>query len=211
MSQASSSSVDEWEVLTNTPATSKLLELPPKIAFSAADNTYVALAALNEAGADKMFRSGKLVTERQLHSDCFAGMNISPSNVVWYFQQSEVFATAYAQALGAARQPQVLWSNQEEYSCSYVLHVANNNSWFEGHFPDQPVLPGVVQIDWALGFSECLGVNMGMFTAIPRVKFNALILPDMVLRLNLTRKSARLQFVYESMTGVHSKGSIEIG
>jgi 3-hydroxymyristoyl/3-hydroxydecanoyl-(acyl carrier protein) dehydratase len=209
--QTSSSSVDEWEVLTNTPATSSLLDIPPKIAFSAAANAYVVLATLNEAGAGEIFRAGKSVTERQLHSDCFAGMNITPSNVVWYFQQSEVFATAYAQALSAARRPQVLWSNQEECACSYVLHVANNNSWFEGHFPDQPVLPGVVQIDWALGFSECLGVNTGMFAAIPRVKFSALILPDMVLRLTLTRKSARLQFVYESMNGVHSKGSIEIG
>lgn len=58
------------------------------------------------------------------------------------------------------------------------VYVPADSRWFDGHFPDRPVLPGVAQLSMvfelvAKTFSHALRVR-----AVSRVRFKQMILPE---------------------------------
>lgn len=56
---------------------------------------------------------------------------------------------------------------------------------FQGHFPGDPILPGVVQVDWAIRFgAEAFG-PLGRFCGLDQVKFLGLIRPGERVELQL--------------------------
>lgn len=56
---------------------------------------------------------------------------------------------------------------------------------FQGHFPGDPILPGVVQVDWAIRFgAEAFG-PLGRFCGLDQVKFLGLIRPGERVELRL--------------------------
>ncbi|WP_263768849.1 AMP-binding protein [Propionivibrio soli] len=84
---------------------------------------------------------------------------------------------------------------------------------FAGHFPGMPILPGVVQVDWAIRFCrEYLGVS-GDFLSLENVKFTALILPGALVELSLDWNAAngRLEFAYTGGERAYSKGRVVFG
>ena len=67
------------------------------------------------------------------------------------------------------------------------LFVSADLAFFDGHFPQQAVLPGVTQLDWAVKLGcEAFGYSAQVAT-LEVLKFQQLILPDtyVVLRLSL--------------------------
>lgn len=91
-----------------------------------------------------------------------------------------------------------------------VLHLdmPSDLAWFDGHFPGDPILPAVVQIDWAIHFGAESGLDRHRFAGMSRLKFGAVIAPTTRLRLTLTATDDTLGFRYESPDGLHSKGKI---
>jgi 3-hydroxymyristoyl/3-hydroxydecanoyl-(acyl carrier protein) dehydratase len=78
------------------------------------------------------------------------------------------------------------------------LHVPPELAHFPGHFPGLPILPGVVQVDWAVRFArEHLGVT-GEFARLENVKFLALVRPDAQLQLELRGDTAQVDFVFSA-------------
>jgi len=65
-----------------------------------------------------------------------------------------------------------------------TCHVPTKLSWFEGHFPEQPVLPGVVQTHWAGELSTAL-FPIDDFRQVNGLKFKSMILPDTNITLSL--------------------------
>ena len=60
---------------------------------------------------------------------------------------------------------------------TFTLAMDPDLTAFQGHFPGHPVLPGVVQVDWAVRFgSEAFG-PLGRFRAIEHLKFQDPIRP----------------------------------
>ena len=58
--------------------------------------------------------------------------------------------------------------------------------YFQGHFPNLPVLPGVVQLKWAIALAERLSNNVGKpLRAIKRLKFTNIIQPETTISLHL--------------------------
>ena len=79
-----------------------------------------------------------------------------------------------------------------------TLFVPKDLVYFDGHFPEAPVLPGVAQLFWVDHFArQVLGRDLG-WSKMEAVKFNRLVIPGttVTLRLTMREDSNRLQFSY---------------
>jgi len=82
--------------------------------------------------------------------------------------------------------------------------------FFEGHFPNMPILPGMVQVDWAIFFaSKFFDVTPEMFSHIEKLKFTAIIKPNQKLFLNLMLENNILTFKYFNDNVIYSTGKIK--
>ncbi len=88
------------------------------------------------------------------------------------------------------------------------LRVPEELYWFEGHFPNDPILPAVVQVHWAMHFAQQLGIDTKQFRGLPRLKFMQIVRPNDELLLELDRRPNRLDFRYLRDGLVCSRGSI---
>lgn len=84
---------------------------------------------------------------------------------------------------------------------------------FDGHFPGNPILPGVSQIDWVMQFGQTLLPAGAKFQRMEQVKFQQVLRPGLRVRLELdwNAGSQRLGFCYRSDLGLHSQGRIQLG
>jgi len=99
-------------------------------------------------------------------------------------------------------------SNNDGNAQVLQLVVPAALAWFDGHFPGDPMLPAVVQIDWVVRFGAELGFDPNRFSGMDRMKFRSVITPEMILTLRLEAAGDTLRFSYESTEGIHSKGNI---
>jgi len=90
------------------------------------------------------------------------------------------------------------------------LHVSELVEHFSGHFPGLAILPGVVQIDWAITFARQYLPVSGDFSSLENIKFLALILPDTMLQLSLKwdAQAQRIDFSFASGKRKYSAGRI---
>lgn len=90
------------------------------------------------------------------------------------------------------------------------LEIAASLLWFQGHFPDHPILPGVVQLDWAAHFARTeLGLSLPAAREF-QIKFKAVIRPGDRVALALRHHAAkgRLAFEYRRGDDVCSSGTV---
>lgn len=80
--------------------------------------------------------------------------------------------------------------------------------YFEGHFPGQPVLPGVTQLHWAIELArEHLGVA-GAPSALEALKFHQPLLPGQRFELCAATDSRLLRFELSSLGESVSSGRV---
>jgi len=93
-----------------------------------------------------------------------------------------------------------------------ALPIDHDLPWFSGHFAQQGVLPGVVQIDWAEGFARQHFSLPGTLSHLEVIKFNSLITPGNPVQLKLEWKpdSGKLLFAFRSLDDdrPHSSGRL---
>lgn len=97
------------------------------------------------------------------------------------------------------RLPQVHNAERRRDGVRLTLAVPATLEYFEGHFPDCPLLPGVVQIGWAIGLArEHLSIDGG-FRSLAGVKFTRVIQPGATVELLLEFATAdqALSFEYQ--------------
>jgi acyl-coenzyme A synthetase/AMP-(fatty) acid ligase/3-hydroxymyristoyl/3-hydroxydecanoyl-(acyl carrier protein) dehydratase len=85
--------------------------------------------------------------------------------------------------------------------------------YFDGHFPTTPILPGVVQVDWAIAYGrQCFDLPP-VFRAIHALKFQHVIQPEMPVMLELIHEPAKsgLTFRLTSENRQHASGRILFG
>lgn len=89
------------------------------------------------------------------------------------------------------------------------LTIAEDHECFRGHFPGFPVLPGVVQLHWAV---EIARKHFGIARAvldIKRLKFKNIVSPPAVVELELTRIGEdEVRFVFFDSGGTFSQGRL---
>ena len=80
-----------------------------------------------------------------------------------------------------------------------IKSVTMNEPFFQGHFPDYPIMPGVLIVEAMAQVACILGIRIlkkegnasVFFTGIDKVKFRKPVLPGDVLRLELTKVKQR--------------------
>ena len=100
----------------------------------------------------------------------------------------------------------------ERTSDRVLLEVTapSNLYYFDGHFDVAPILPGVVQVDWAIHYGRQYFTLPAIFKGINALKFQQVIQPAQPVRLELLHDAAKgnLQFRYASDAGQHSSGRV---
>ncbi|OLF56168.1 acyl-CoA synthetase family protein [Pseudomonas chlororaphis] len=106
--------------------------------------------------------------------------------------------------------PEVLEQLETEGEWSLQLAIPPDLAYFSGHFPQAPVLPGVVQVDWALALGQQLLALPGRFAGMEVLKFQQLVRPgDQVqLHLRFDAERGKLYFAYRNATAACSSGRI---
>jgi len=106
--------------------------------------------------------------------------------------------------------PEVLEQVESDGEWSLQLAVPPDLAYFSGHFPKAPVLPGVVQVDWALNLGRQLMNLPEKFAGMEVLKFQQLVRPGDEIQLHLRFDPARgkLYFAYRNETATCSSGRI---
>ncbi|WP_163834971.1 ApeI family dehydratase [Spartinivicinus ruber] len=101
---------------------------------------------------------------------------------------------------------------QTGQQASVVLTISESLPHFAGHFPNQPILPGVVQVDWAIYFAQQLGFGQATVKQLEVIKFQQLVMPPTTLYLSLERlASGKTKFSFTDEEKVFSSGRIVWG
>jgi 3-hydroxymyristoyl/3-hydroxydecanoyl-(acyl carrier protein) dehydratase len=104
--------------------------------------------------------------------------------------------------------PTIVEERRSAERCELEILVEAGNPWFQGHFPQFAILPGVVQIGWAEYYARTLYGFDGSIAALEQVKFKRPILPG--ARLTLTLKpdltARKLRYEYRDAEASYSAG-----
>ncbi|WP_350614013.1 AMP-binding protein [Pseudomonas sp. HY7a-MNA-CIBAN-0227] len=106
--------------------------------------------------------------------------------------------------------PQVLEKVETDGEWTLQLAIPPDLAYFSGHFPQTPVLPGVVQVDWALSLGQQLLDLPKKFVGMEVLKFQQLVRPDdrIELHLRFDQQRGKLYFTYRNDTAACSSGRI---
>ena len=104
--------------------------------------------------------------------------------------------------------PEILSSTADGSSATYRIRVPPALEHFKGHFPGFPILPGIVQLDWAVRLGRRHFQGLDDSSGVDNFKCQALVFPDAELSLELRRDGAGLHFRYYDAQRTYSSGKI---
>jgi 3-hydroxymyristoyl/3-hydroxydecanoyl-(acyl carrier protein) dehydratase len=97
-------------------------------------------------------------------------------------------------------------------NATFDLAIPPTLDAFNGHFPGEPILPGVLQIDWALQFAgQMFGIDQPAAREF-QVKFSRAVHPDDMLSLclRIDRRRGSVVFEYRVAEETVSSGKIKL-
>jgi 3-hydroxymyristoyl/3-hydroxydecanoyl-(acyl carrier protein) dehydratase len=106
--------------------------------------------------------------------------------------------------------PEILAITQSEGRVELNLLIPEELLYFRGHFPEFALLPGVIQLDWAIKFATQYFALGSVFATTIRIKFNKPIRPNsrLTLRLGYAPSRSSIEFEYADADGGFSSGRI---
>ncbi|MHC8322742.1 AMP-binding protein [Pseudomonas sp. GB2N2] len=178
-----------------------------------------ALLVLSESGLHALRNQGRRTLTEELrqhlsqHCEALALprrwrlLRQLPLNTQGKLPQADVEALLLAPRPKA---PQVLEQVETEGEWSLQLAVPPDLAYFSGHFPQAPVLPGVVQVEWALNLGQQLMNLPEKFAGMEVLKFQQLVRPgdEIQLHLRFDPVRSKLYFAYRNETATCSSGRI---
>lgn len=107
-------------------------------------------------------------------------------------------------------EPDWLAESQQEDQWILTLKAPANLDYFRGHFTDTPVLPGVVQIHWAIRQVQQRFAAPQQVARLEVVKFQQLLRPEEQVQLVLgPLVNNKLSFSYQQGERRFSSGRIQ--
>ncbi len=109
--------------------------------------------------------------------------------------------------------PQIINCDYQDERVELQLQILPSLVYFNGHFPDQPILPGVTQLAWVEQFGKIF-FDIGLpFLRMEVIKFKKVIRPNELIKMELNWKAetGKLYFELTSMNNDHSSGRIVYG
>ena len=126
--------------------------------------------------------------------------------------QGKVTVAALLALLGNERPrfPQVRELERGDARVLLELIAPRDLLYFDGHFDVAPILPGVVQVDWAIHYGRQYFPLPPLFNGMQQLKFQQVIVPGTPVQLELAYDVAKqsLRFAYISAAGAHSSGRV---
>ncbi|MCL1836536.1 MAG: AMP-binding protein [Treponema sp.] len=102
--------------------------------------------------------------------------------------------------------------DKNENSVTVAFSIPGSSPYFDGHFPEFPILPAVAQTELIVRFaSRHFGTGVGL-SEIRRMKFSNLIRPSAPLLLSIEKKEALISFKISSPDGgiLYSSGVLAV-
>lgn len=178
-----------------------------------------ALLVLSESGLHALRNQGRRTLTQELrqhlsqHCEALALprrwrlLRQLPLNAQGKLPQADVEALLLAPRVKA---PEVLEQVEVEGEWSLQLAVPPDLAYFSGHFPQTPVLPGVVQVEWALRLGQQLMDLPAKFAGMEVLKFQQLVRPgdEIQLHLRFDPERSKLYFAYRNEAATCSSGRI---
>jgi acyl-CoA synthetase (AMP-forming)/AMP-acid ligase II len=108
------------------------------------------------------------------------------------------------------QEPELVRQQQIGDELQLDLIVPLDLAHFTGHFPGTPILPGVVQVDWAINMAQRLMQIPSRFAGMEVLKFQQLVRPGdcISLTLRFDRERSKLHFTYRNGDASCSSGRI---
>ena len=106
--------------------------------------------------------------------------------------------------------PEIIEQHTVDDECQLVLKVPQSLHYFEGHFDQAQILPGVVQIDWAVKLGKRYFPIQGAFKRLEVIKFQQVIVPESRIHLDIKfdQSSGKLYFNYRLNGNAVSSGRV---
>lgn len=165
-----------------------------------------AVVALTEAGSEALRAEGRVQLAKTLRRHLAAYFDVVVLPRHWRFRLALPFdarGKLPVAAVAAAFEPradgvEVLAEARCADTLHYELRVPPTLVHFAGHFPGLPILPGVVQVHWAMHLAAEQVPAVSALASIDRLKFMAPVPPGAVLNLTLAHDAVRgrVQFSY---------------
>jgi hypothetical protein len=89
----------------------------------------------------------------------------------------------------------------------FLLDLQPELPLFEGHFPEHPILPGIIQLHWAVLLSgACLG-HVHPPQKVLQLKYHNIAVPPRLIELSLEpREASKVRFHVSSHGCTHARG-----
>ncbi len=89
----------------------------------------------------------------------------------------------------------------EEGKIVASVTIAADSPWFSGHFPDDPILPGIAQLKMVADLIAESRQGSRCMTGLSRVKFRKIVRPEEELDINVTCGKKADQYNFKITSG----------
>lgn len=103
--------------------------------------------------------------------------------------------------------PNIIKLENDGLNAEISLIFPKNSNFFKGHFPDFPILPGVVQLFFAKEFARDIFNLNFVPQKTKKVKFSSIIKPEMKVKLILTKNKNSIDYKYTDDEKTFSSGT----
>jgi 3-hydroxymyristoyl/3-hydroxydecanoyl-(acyl carrier protein) dehydratase len=203
------------EVLTALP----FVENASAVDLPARHGALGAVVQLTEAGRHELDTKGSFRLSRELRHLLSSRLSAAERPKQWRFAriprnaQGKV-VQAMVRAIFDPVDEHLLGRGQigaaDERSAEVALKLPASLLWFSGHFPGEPILPGISQVHIAVLWANRVWGWQPDGATITRLKFRHVLRPDDAVLLKLARNHANdsLKFAYHYRELVASEGVI---